>query len=335
MHSNHISKRFFAGIDDVVTCYTFPGETTASPAAWHNLLLIVHMFGEQDRGDDAGGRSACGPAAAAEHFPFQEMWRTHQGRIRYNDFRVSMARTFFIFLFVAGTVAVSYALATDNYRSRSQQMIQEIKEDARYASSTLGRDYIDKKVIGVMEKVPRHQFVPAYLQRSAYVNKPLPIGYGQTISQPFIVALMTDLLQTEKDDVVLEIGTGSGYQAAVLANLVKKVYTIEIIKELGESARERLARLKYENIEVRIADGYFGWEEHAPFDAIIVTAAAGHVPPPLIKQLKPGGRMVIPVGGAYQVQILMVVTKDASGKLKTQQVLPVSFVPLTGTDSRE
>jgi protein-L-isoaspartate(D-aspartate) O-methyltransferase len=134
---------------------------------------------------------------------------------------------------------------------------------------------------------------------------------------------------------VLEIGTGSGYQAAVLAELVKKVYTIEIIKELGESARERLVRLTYKNVEVRIADGYFGWEEHAPFDSIIVTAAAGHVPPPLIRQLKPGGRIVIPVGSAYQVQMLMVVKKDASGKLKTEQVLPVRFVPLTGKAGRE
>jgi protein-L-isoaspartate(D-aspartate) O-methyltransferase len=141
---------------------------------------------------------------------------------------------------------------------------------------------------------------------------------------------MTDLLETEKDDVVLEIGTGSGYQAAVLSGLVKKVYTVEVIKELGESARERLSRLGYKNVEVRIADGYFGWEERLPFDSIIVTAAAGHVPPPLIRQLKPGGRIVIPIGGTYQVQMLMVVTKDVSGTLKTRQVLPVRFVPLTG-----
>jgi protein-L-isoaspartate(D-aspartate) O-methyltransferase len=146
---------------------------------------------------------------------------------------------------------------------------------------------------------------------------------------------MTDLLKTKKDDVVLEVGTGSGYQAAVLSELVKKVYTIEVIKELGESARERLNRLRYKNVEVRIADGYFGWEDHAPFDSIIVTAAAGHVPPPLIRQLKPGGRIVIPVGGPYQVQMLMVVTKDASGRLKTQQVLPVRFVPLTGKARKE
>jgi len=246
-----------------------------------------------------------------------------------------MIRISFILLLIVGWTAASQALTADRYGTQSQQMLKEIEADALYASSTLGRNHIDERVMKAMEKVPRHEFVPAYLRSSAYLNKPLPIGHGQTISQPFIVALMTDLLQTKKDDVVLEIGTGSGYQAAVLAGLVKKVYTIEIIKELGESARERLVRLAYKNVEVRIADGYFGWEEHAPFDSIIVTAAAGHVPPPLIRQLKPGGRIVIPVGGVYQVQMLMVVTKDASGKLKTEQVLPVRFVPLTGKAEKE
>ncbi len=246
-----------------------------------------------------------------------------------------MIRILLILILIAGSVVASYSLTDDRYGIQSQEMLREIEADALYASSTLGRNHIDKRVMSALAKVPRHEFVPAYLRPSAYANKPLPIGHGQTISQPFIVALMTDLLQTRKEDVVLEIGTGSGYQAAVLAELVKKVYTIEIIKELGESARERLVRLRYRNVEVRIADGYFGWEEHAPFDAIIVTAAAGHVPPPLVRQLKPGGRIVIPVGGVYQVQMLMVVTKDKSGKLKTQQVLPVRFVPLTGVDRRE
>jgi len=246
-----------------------------------------------------------------------------------------MIRRVCMLFLISGGIAASYAFTASGYGTQSQEMLKEIEEDALYASSTLGRDHIDKRVMKAMEKVPRHEFVPAYLRHSAYLNKPLPIGNGQTISQPFIVALMTDLLETNKDDVVLEIGTGSGYQAAVLAELVRKVYTIEIIKGLGESARERLERLRYKNIEVRIADGYFGWEEHAPFDSIIVTAAAGHVPPPLIRQLKPGGRIVIPVGGVYQVQMLMVVTKDASGKLKTQQVLPVRFVPLTGKSKQE
>ena len=246
-----------------------------------------------------------------------------------------MIRILFILILITGCVVASYALTDDRYGIQSQEMLREIEADALYASSTLGRNHIDKRVMSAMEKVPRHEFVPAHLRSSAYANRPLPIGHGQTISQPFIVALMTDLLEAKKDDVVLEIGTGSGYQAAVLAELVKKVYTIEIIKELGESARERLERLRYKNIEVRLADGYFGWEEHAPFDAIIVTAAAGHVPPPLIRQLKAGGRIVIPVGGVYQVQMLMVVTKAASGKLKTQQVLPVRFVPLTGRAKQE
>jgi protein-L-isoaspartate(D-aspartate) O-methyltransferase len=243
---------------------------------------------------------------------------------------VTMIRILFMLVLIAGYVVTSHALLSDIYEKQSGQMLREIDGDALYASSALGRSSIDRRVMDVMAKVPRHEFVPVHLQSSAYANIPLPIGHGQTISQPFIVALMTDLLETKKDDVVLEVGTGSAYQAAVLAELVKKVYTIEIIKELGESARERLSRLRYRNVDVRIGDGYFGWVEHAPFDAIIVTAAAGHVPPPLIKQLKPGGRIVIPVGGTYQVQMLMVVSRDASGTLKTRQVLPVRFVPLTG-----
>jgi len=248
---------------------------------------------------------------------------------------VPMIRILFMLVLIAECVLPSYALSADSDGKESQQMLKEIDGDALYASSTLGRSHIDRRVMDVMAKVPRHEFVPAYLRHNAYANIPLPIGHGQTISQPFIVALMTDLLATKKDDVVLEVGTGSGYQAAVLSELVRKVYTIEVIKELGESARERLSRLGHKNVEVRIADGYFGWEERAPFDAIIVTAAAGHVPPPLIRQLKPGGRIVIPVGGVYQVQMPMVVTKDASGKLKTRQVLPVRFVPLTGKAGQE
>lgn len=243
---------------------------------------------------------------------------------------IAMIRILSMLVLVAVCAVASYALTSDGSGKQSRQMLGEIDQDARYASSTLGRNHIDRRVMDVMAKVPRHEFVPAHLRDSAYLNIPLPIGYGQTISQPFIVALMTDLLETRKSDVVLEVGTGSGYQAAVLAGLVRKVYTIEVIRELGESARGRLSRLGYANVEVRVDDGYFGWEEHSPFDSIIVTAAAGHVPPPLIRQLKPGGRIVIPVGGTYQVQMLMVVTKDASGTLKTRQVLPVRFVPLTG-----
>jgi protein-L-isoaspartate(D-aspartate) O-methyltransferase len=172
--------------------------------------------------------------------------------------------------------------------------------------------------------------VSAWSTRWAYENRPLPIGYGQTISQPYIVALMTDLLEPEPGDVVLEIGTGSGYQAAVLSKLVQQVYTIEIIPQLASSASQRLQRLGFKNVEVKNADGYFGWEEHAPFDAIIVTAAASHIPPPLVAQLKPGGVLMIPVGPAFQVQQLSMVKKDQEGKLTTRQVLPVRFVPFTG-----
>ncbi|MGB5541145.1 MAG: protein-L-isoaspartate(D-aspartate) O-methyltransferase, partial [Gammaproteobacteria bacterium] len=167
-------------------------------------------------------------------------------------------------------------------------------------------------------------------QARAYDNRPLSIGYGQTISQPYIVALMTDLLDVGPDATVLEVGTGSGYQAAVLSGLVASVYTIEIVPQLGERAQGVLARLGYDNVEVRIGDGYYGWEEHAPFDAIIVTAAASHVPPPLVRQLKPGGRMIIPVGSRFMVQELLLVEKTAAGEVSTRQILPVAFVPLTG-----
>jgi protein-L-isoaspartate(D-aspartate) O-methyltransferase len=190
--------------------------------------------------------------------------------------------------------------------------------------------HFDKKVMAAMGKVPRHEFVPDYQTAFAYNNRPLPIGYGQTISQPYIVALMTDILELNSDDVVLEIGTGSGYQAAVLAELVDKVYTIEIIEALAKQAQKRLARLGYDNVQVKMADGYYGWKQHAPFDGIIVTAAASHIPPPLLKQLKPGGRMIIPVGERFYVQYLMLVEKNEQGKLKTRQILPVAFVPFTG-----
>lgn len=186
----------------------------------------------------------------------------------------------------------------------------------------------DKRVLEAMESVPRHLFIPEEARSYSYYDQPVPIGYGQTISQPYIVAFMTELLQTGNNDVILEVGTGSGYQAAVLARLVKQVYSIEIIKDLGEEARQRLKQLGYANIEVMIGDGYKGWAEHAPFDAIIVTAAAEHIPQPLIDQLKAGGRMVIPVGGIYAVQDLMLITKDASSKVVKESIIPVRFVPL-------
>jgi protein-L-isoaspartate(D-aspartate) O-methyltransferase len=180
--------------------------------------------------------------------------------------------------------------------------------------------------------VPRHEFVPEDLRGEAYADGPLPIGYGQTISQPFIVALMTDLLRVGPDDTVLEVGTGSGYQAAVLAHLVRRVYTIEIVPDLAESATARLRRLGYGRVvTTRTGDGYYGWEEAAPFDAIVVTAASSHIPPSLIRQLKPGGRMVIPVGAPFALQHLVLIERNATdGRVTTRQVLPVSFVPLTG-----
>jgi len=164
----------------------------------------------------------------------------------------------------------------------------------------------------------------------AYANHPLPIGYGQTISQPYIVGYMTEMLGVDEDDVVLEIGTGSGYQAAVLAEIVKKVYTIEIVKPLYEQAKARLRRLNYKNVEVKFGDGYYGWKEHAPYDAIIVTATAAYIPPPLIQQLKPGGKMAIPIGSVWQTQNLVLVEKGRDGKVRTQNKLPVLFVPMTG-----
>ena len=180
--------------------------------------------------------------------------------------------------------------------------------------------------------VPRHEFVPPSLRMFAYLNNPLPIGEGQTISQPYIVALMTHLLGVDEDMTVLEIGTGSGYQAAVLSRLVRHVYTIEIIESLGKRAEATLARLGYDNVTVRIGDGYIGWEEHAPFDAIIVTAAPEQVPQPLIDQLRTGARMVVPVGPQHGYQSLQVLEKQASGEIRTTDILPVGFVPFVKGD---
>lgn len=188
----------------------------------------------------------------------------------------------------------------------------------------------DEDVIQAMMSVPRHQFVPKKWIPMAYNDTPLPIGYGQTISQPYIVAYMTEVLNLDEGSRVLEIGTGSGYQAAILSCLVKKVYTIEIIPKLAESASLRLEKLGYKNVKVTCGDGYYGWPEHAPFDAIIVTAAAGHIPPPLLKQLKKNGGMVIPVGGPFMIQNLVLVEKDSTGKITTINLMAVRFVPLTG-----
>ncbi len=218
----------------------------------------------------------------------------------------------------------------DDYQQQRDQLVEQIKSNVQISSDFLKKDQLDDRVLDAISKVPRQEFVPEKQRRWAYKNRPLPIGYGQTISQPAVVAIMTDLLQLQQTDQVLEIGTGSGYQAAVLAELVDKVYSIEIVPELAERAAGDLKRTAYDNVILRHGDGYYGWKDAAPFDAVIVTAAASHIPPPLIKQLKPGGRMIIPVGGRFMVQHLILVTKDEAGKVITRQILPVKFVPLTG-----
>jgi len=220
-------------------------------------------------------------------------------------------------------------LAADDFQQQREGLIEQIRDDVRTSSVVLGKSRLDDNVLKAMATVPRHEFVPEKHRHQSYRNRPLPIGYGQTISQPAIVAMMTDLLQLESTDKALEIGTGSGYQAAILAELVEQVFSIEIVPELAERAAVDLERTGYLNVTTREGDGYFGWEEEAPFDAIIVTAASDHIPPPLLKQLKPGGRMVIPVGSRFMVQHLVLVTKDADDNIVTEQLLPVRFVPLT------
>lgn len=192
------------------------------------------------------------------------------------------------------------------------------------------RDINDRELLDAMREVPRHLLVPEGNRSRAYMDSPLPIGHGQTISQPYILAFMTQILDLDHGDKVLEIGTGSGYQAAVLSHITPNVYSIEIIEALGNRAKQDLEELGYSNINVKIGDGYYGWEEHAPFDAIIVTAASGHIPSPLVRQLKPGGTVVIPIGGPYQTQTLMKVTKSESGQIQTESLMAVRFVPMTG-----
>jgi protein-L-isoaspartate(D-aspartate) O-methyltransferase len=221
------------------------------------------------------------------------------------------------------------SLAQD-FTAERRRMVEDIGALVRETRAEIGKTAFDERVMSVIARVPRHQFVPADQVAAAYRNRPLPIGHGQTISQPYIVALMTDLARPQPDHKVLEVGTGSGYQAAVMALLTKAVYTIEIVEPLGLQATQRLQALGYGNVQVRVGDGYHGWEEHAPYDTILVTAAASHIPPPLLRQLKPGGTMVIPVGAAFMVQQLMLVEKNLDGTVSTRQILPVAFVPLTG-----
>ncbi len=206
--------------------------------------------------------------------------------------------------------------------------IYEQKRAKMVEEQIKARGVKDPRVIEAMLSVPRHLFVPEYQRIYSYEDIPLPIGSGQTISQPYMVAFMTELLELNEDDIVLEVGTGSGYQAAILAEIVKKVFTIEIRERLGLLAKERLESLGYTNIDVHIGDGYNGLPDDAPFDAIIVTAAATHIPEPLIKQLRPGGRMVIPVGRPYESQSLILVTKKSNGRIQKKMILPVLFVPL-------
>ena len=226
--------------------------------------------------------------------------------------------------------SLATATAADPYAGPRRALLREIERDVRETAEYLNRRELDERVMAALAAVPRHEFVLPEDRDAAYENRPLPIGHGQTISQPYIVAVMTDLLEPAPGCRALEVGTGSGYQAAVLAKLCDKVYTIEIVEALGKQAQARLARLGYENVEVRIGDGYYGWPEAAPFDVIVVTAVAGHIPPPLLKQLKPGGRMVLPVGTRFTTQQLVLVHKREDGRVTTRQMLPVAFVPLTG-----
>ncbi len=222
----------------------------------------------------------------------------------------------------------------DGAQALRDEMVAEIRKHVAETAHLFGDEGLSPEVLEAMRTVPRHLFVPEDERHLAYADRPVPIGYGQTISQPFIVAAMTELLEPEPDDTVLEIGTGSGYQAAILAQLVDKVCTIEIIPGLGQAAATVLEAEagiagEYGDVEARVADGYYGWPECGPFDGIVVTAAIEHVPPPLVDQLEPGGRMVIPVGGPFSLQMLTVVEKAQDGAVSTRQLMPVRFVPFT------
>jgi protein-L-isoaspartate(D-aspartate) O-methyltransferase len=215
----------------------------------------------------------------------------------------------------------------DIYAAPRQQLLAEIEAEAAMTAGFTGRKAFSQAVMDALARVPRHEFLPVELQPYAYLNRPLPIACDKTISQPYIVGLMTDVLDLTADDVVLEIGAGAGYQAAVLAELVKQVYTVDIIEELAQGAERRLKRLGYGNVEVRVANGYYGWPEHGPYDKIVVTAACDLVPPPLLAQLKPGGRMIIPTGIPEQ-QALTLVEKTSEGRISTRDILAVRFSEL-------
>ncbi|KWT65775.1 MULTISPECIES: protein-L-isoaspartate(D-aspartate) O-methyltransferase [unclassified Variovorax] len=223
-------------------------------------------------------------------------------------------------------------MSEPDFTTLQQRMLAEIAAKTIFSTMHLGKAALDARVMEALGKVPRHLFVPIELRPYAYVDTPLPIGYGKTISQPFIVAVMTDLLRVRSTDTVLEIGTGLGYQSAILSELAKQVYSVELIEELALQARQRLARLGYANVEVKIGNGCHGWPEHAPYDRVIVTAAPELIPPALIYQLKPGGRMVIPAG-LPEAQQLLLVEKDADGSVSTQEIFQVLFSTLEDTEA--
>jgi len=222
-------------------------------------------------------------------------------------------------------------MGADPFETQRRHLVTALRVHLSDAASDFGTGDFDDRVMNAMAKVPRHEFVPVEVQPAAYANVPLPIGYGKTISQPFIVAVMTSLLDVGPADSVLEIGTGLGYQAAVLAELAGVVYSVEMIEELARSAKRRLDRQGYGNIQIKVGNGYYGWPEHAPFDKMMVTAAPDLIPPPLIHQLKPGGRMVLPVG-LPDAQCLIVADKDANGRLTTRELLQVRFSLLEDPD---
>jgi protein-L-isoaspartate(D-aspartate) O-methyltransferase len=230
-----------------------------------------------------------------------------------------------------GGDAAKDSMADDRFHIERDVLMAVIRTLANHAADQLGKPGFDERVMAAMAKVPRHEFVPVEAQGVAYANAPLTIGYGKTISQPFIVALMTDLLDLRPTDAVLEIGTGLGYQAAILAELAGTVYSVELIEDLARLARQRLDRQGYARVKTRVGNGYHGWHEHAPFDKVILTAAPDLIPPPLIAQLKPGGRMVLPVG-LPDAQRLMVVDKDVNGRLTTRELLQVRFSLLDDPD---
>ena len=241
-------------------------------------------------------------------------------------------RAFYLAAVLIACTLLSWPLssAADSFSTQREQLIQHITPDIQATRAAIDGAPVNPRVIEALRAVPRHAFVPAVQQRHAYENRPLPIGHGQTISQPFIVMLMTDLLDLQPTDRVLEIGTGSGYQAAVLAEMVHEVYSIEIIAALAQQSDKTLREQGYDRVVRKMGDGYYGWPEHGPYDAIMVTAGAAHIPPPLVSQLKPGGRMIIPVGSRFQVQQLVMVKKAEDGTVTTRPILPVRFVPLTG-----